>query len=182
LHHSFPCIYWQNQISRTHSYLRDGSKRGHNGGMEIRGTNKFKGTSTMKRVDLPIVESCKVEGKLLITSKILWIKWNANEEFPICTTKNIFFNSLSSVDHEPKKTLVVAMSNHERLHALTYNYKRELLLPWSLMGSKTGFWRRSKVESMSIFKSYFLRWTIQNFLGLESTLLTLDVTTLALGS
>jgi len=43
------------------------------GGMEIRGINKSEETSVMRRVGLPIVESCKVEGKLLITSKIVQI-------------------------------------------------------------------------------------------------------------
>jgi hypothetical protein len=43
------------------------------GGMETRKTSKFDGTLTMRRACLPILESYKVEGKLLITSRIMRI-------------------------------------------------------------------------------------------------------------
>jgi hypothetical protein len=43
------------------------------GGMEIRGTGKFDGTSTTRRASFPILKSCKVEGKLLITLKLIKI-------------------------------------------------------------------------------------------------------------
>jgi hypothetical protein len=41
------------------------------GGMETRGISKFEGTSEMKRSCLLIIESYKVEGKLLVTSRIV---------------------------------------------------------------------------------------------------------------
>jgi hypothetical protein len=43
------------------------------GDMETRRTSKFDGTLTMRRTCLPILKSYKVEGKLLITSKIMRI-------------------------------------------------------------------------------------------------------------
>jgi hypothetical protein len=39
----------------------------------------------MKRSCLPVIVSFKVEGKLLVTSRILWIIGNAHKEFPIGT-------------------------------------------------------------------------------------------------
>jgi hypothetical protein len=47
--------------------------------------------------------------------------------------------------------------------ALTYSYKRELLLPWSLMGSRMGFWRRFKLGFASIFKSCLLQWIVRDY-------------------
>jgi hypothetical protein len=44
------------------------------GGIETRRTSKFERTLAMKRACLPIVETCKVKGKLLITSRIVQIK------------------------------------------------------------------------------------------------------------
>jgi hypothetical protein len=41
------------------------------GGMETRGIGKFEGTLEMKRSCLPVIVSFKVEGKLLVTSRIL---------------------------------------------------------------------------------------------------------------
>jgi hypothetical protein len=41
------------------------------GGMETKGINKFEGTSIMRRTSLPIVESYKVEGKLLTNFKTM---------------------------------------------------------------------------------------------------------------
>jgi len=43
------------------------------GGMETRGTSKSKGTSIMKGVGLPIVESYKARRNFLITFKIVQI-------------------------------------------------------------------------------------------------------------
>jgi hypothetical protein len=98
-------------------------------GMETRGIGKSKWTSTMKIVGLSIVESYKVEGKLLVTSIIVRIKSNAHKEFPICAFKNILFSLSNLMGHKPKETLATTMFGHERLQALTYSYKRELLLP-----------------------------------------------------
>jgi hypothetical protein len=44
------------------------------GGIEIRGISKSKGTSTMRKVGLLVVESCKAEGKLSVTFKTIQIK------------------------------------------------------------------------------------------------------------
>jgi hypothetical protein len=41
--------------------------------METRGINKFEGILIMRSTCLPIVESCKVEGKLLVILKIVQI-------------------------------------------------------------------------------------------------------------
>jgi len=62
------------------------------GGMEIKGTCKSKGTSVMRRTCSPIVESYKMEGKLLITFKTVRIMWNAHKEFPICTFEKILLS------------------------------------------------------------------------------------------
>jgi hypothetical protein len=70
---------------------------------------------------------------------------------------------LNSMGHEPKETLATTMSGHERLQALTYSYKRGLLLPWSLMGSRMGFWKRSKLGFVPIFKSCLLQWIVQDY-------------------
>jgi len=43
----------------------------NNGGMETKGTSKFDGTLAMKKTSLPILKSCKVEQKLLLTSKTM---------------------------------------------------------------------------------------------------------------
>jgi hypothetical protein len=43
------------------------------GGMETRRISKFDGTSATRRIGFPLLESCKVEGKLLVTSKIIKI-------------------------------------------------------------------------------------------------------------
>jgi hypothetical protein len=43
------------------------------GGMETRGINKFEGTLAMRRASFSVIESYKVEGKLLITSIIVRI-------------------------------------------------------------------------------------------------------------
>jgi hypothetical protein len=40
-------------------------------GMEIRRPGKFEGTSTMRRVGLQVVKSCKAKEKLLVTSIIV---------------------------------------------------------------------------------------------------------------
>jgi hypothetical protein len=85
------------------------------GGMETRGTGKSKGTSAMRRVSLLVVKSCKLEGNLLVMSRIVRIKWNAHKEFPIRTSKSILFSSLYLVGHEPKETLAATMFGHERL-------------------------------------------------------------------
>jgi len=41
--------------------------------METRWIGKFEGISAMKRAGLPAIDTYKVEGKLLITSKIVQI-------------------------------------------------------------------------------------------------------------
>jgi hypothetical protein len=43
------------------------------GGMETRRTSKYNGTSTMRRVGLQILESYKVEEKLLVSFRIMQI-------------------------------------------------------------------------------------------------------------
>jgi hypothetical protein len=43
------------------------------GGMETRKTSKFDGTSAIRGIGFPLLESCRVEGKLLVTSKIIKI-------------------------------------------------------------------------------------------------------------
>lgn len=55
------------------------------------------------------------------------------------------------------------MFGQERLQAETMNYKREWLLPKNLMGSRMGFWRRSKLGSVLIFKSCFLWWIVWDY-------------------
>lgn len=60
------------------------------GGIDTRGIGKFEGTSTMRRACLLVVKSCKAEGKLLITSRTMLIKWNGHKEFPIQTMKTSY--------------------------------------------------------------------------------------------
>jgi hypothetical protein len=55
------------------------------------------------------------------------------------------------------------MYGQEKLQVGTMNYKREWLLPKSLMGSRMGFWRRSKLGFVSIFKSCLLPWIVRDY-------------------
>jgi hypothetical protein len=41
--------------------------------METRGIDKSDGTLTMRRLGLPVLKSYKVEGKLLVTSRMMQI-------------------------------------------------------------------------------------------------------------
>jgi hypothetical protein len=116
----------------------------------------------MRRTSLPIVESYKVEGKLLTNFKTMWIKWNAHKEFPICTFKNILLSLSNWMSHKLEKTLATTMSSQEILQILMHRCKRESPLPKSLMESGMGFWRRSKLGFASIFRSCLLRWIVQD--------------------
>ncbi len=156
MRHSLPCICLQNQISHTRSYLCDSSRRGQEGG----GMPKFDGISTMKRTSFLLLESCKVEGNLLITSKIVQIMRNAHKEFLIHTFENISFNSSNWKGHEPEATLVATMSSQERLQFEMVSYMRVSSLLGSSMGFGMGFWGISKLGFASIFKSRLLRWII----------------------
>jgi hypothetical protein len=60
----------------------------------------------MKRTCILVVESCKVEGKLLITLWIMRIMWNAHKEFHIHTSNNILLSSSNWMGHELKKPLL----------------------------------------------------------------------------
>jgi hypothetical protein len=124
--------------------------------METRSTGKSNGTLTMKRVSLLILESYKVEGKLSIASKIVQIMWNVHKEFPIHTFESIPFSSSSWEGHELEETLATTMYGHERLQAKMMSCRKESSLLGSSMGFGMGFWKRYKLGSMSIFRSYLL--------------------------
>ncbi len=116
----------------------------------------------MRRVGLQILESYKVEEKLLVSFRIMQIMWNAHKEFPIRTFKNISLNSSNWEGHELEETLATTMSSQEILKAETVNHMREWLLHGSSMGSRMGFWKRSKLGSTSIFNNHLIWWTVQD--------------------
>jgi len=116
----------------------------------------------MRRVGLPILESYKMEEKFLVSSKTMQIMWNAHKEFPIHTFKNISLNSSNWEGHELEETVTTTMSSQEILQAETMNHKREWLPHGSSMGSRIGFWKRSKLGSTSIFRNHLIWWIVQD--------------------